>query len=94
MYPVVVNDAPQATATEQWFRTATLKAAENFVHASGIWEITMRPMSPEPQTKSYCPRCGMEFVAVEAVCGDCGGRPSVPLPAQKQQVAKETRRID
>ena len=81
MYPLVVNDAPEAVAAEQWFRAATLKAAENFVRANAIspGQITMQPVSPEPQTHSYCPRCGVEFVALEAGCSDCGGRPSVVL---------------
>ena len=81
MYPVIVDETPEAVAAEQLFRTATLKAAEDFLQASGIDpnEVTMRPVSPEPETRSYCPRCGMEFVAAEAACGDCGGRPSLAL---------------
>jgi hypothetical protein len=81
MHPIAVNEVPQATAAEQWFRTTTLNAAEDLVRASSVTsdELTMKPSSPEPQTQSYCPRCGMQFVTPEAACGDCGGRLSIPL---------------
>jgi hypothetical protein len=78
MYPITGNGLPEAIKTEESFRSATLEAAEHLAIRAGIMvsKIADKP-SLEAETQSYCPRCGMQFVAEEAVCNDCGGRPAI-----------------
>lgn len=83
MWPICpVNDG-SACATEQWFRSVTLEMMEKFVCDAGLasMDLTAPPLPTDGENRSFCPRCGAQFVMMAGVCPDCGGRPLEPFPA-------------
>jgi hypothetical protein len=78
LLPVCPTDDPDAVAAEQWMRTGWEKQVLFFLLQSGLKpeETALLPPQPEePDNRSYCQRCGAQFVTSEGVCADCGGRP-------------------
>jgi len=44
-------------------------------------ELTQPPAPLEDNSKSFCPRCDMQFIVESGTCIDCGGIELQPLPA-------------
>jgi hypothetical protein len=85
-FPVWPTNEAGPSSTEQWSRAVWLEAVENFVRRAG-WkpEALVAPPRPlEPGNRSYCPRCGAQFIARKGTCADCGGRPLLPFAASHQ----------
>ncbi len=76
----VLPSAPSAESavvqTEEWFRGALLDECERSVERAGLKssELTMPPERAEVKSRTYCPRCGAQYVVETGNCADCGGR--------------------
>jgi hypothetical protein len=81
LFPVSPKSDPAAVAAEQWFRDAAMNAVEKYVASAGLQPVglTAPPLPAEPANRSYCARCGAQFVMTEGSCADCGGRPLQPF---------------
>lgn len=76
LLPVCPRSDPAATAAEHWFRAAQLEAAEDFLRQANIdpGELASAPGPSDPSSRSFCPRCGAQYVVPNGTCPDCGGR--------------------
>ena len=83
MLPLSASSAPEAIQTEEWFRRVVLDETEKALTRAGLKpvELLAPPASTEDVHRAYCARCNAQFVAVDAVCGDCGGRSLVSFEA-------------
>jgi hypothetical protein len=74
--PLFASADPDAVATEQWWRAAMLGEVNTFIRGAGLDPAALlaAPVRAEPGLRSYCPRCGAQFVMAAGVCADCGGR--------------------
>ena len=81
LFPISPKDDPAAVAAEQWFRDAALNAVEKYVAGAGLrpGDLTAPPKPADPSNRSYCARCGAQFVVTGGTCADCGGRPLNPF---------------
>jgi hypothetical protein len=81
LFPISPKSDPAAVAAEQWFRDAALNAVEKYVAGAGLQprDLIAPPKPAEPSSRSYCARCGAQFVMTEGTCADCGGRPLEPF---------------
>lgn len=81
LFPISPKDDPAAVAAEQWFRDAALNAVEKYVAGAGLrpGDLTAPPKPADPSNRSYCARCGAQFVVTGGTCADCGGRPLKPF---------------
>ena len=63
--------------TEEWFRRVVLEEMDRAIERAGLKpaELLQPPTPLEKQNRSYCPRCGAQFVTAQGTCDDCGGRP-------------------
>jgi hypothetical protein len=63
--------------TESFFRQSVIARMEKLLEAAGIDPGTLLEPSAKSDRahRSYCPRCGAQFVSAEGVCQDCGGLP-------------------
>lgn len=73
-------DHAEAIATEAWFRRETTAVLEDTVRQAGLdpAALVRPPASTDPSHRSYCPRCGAQFVLPQGTCADCGGLPLLP----------------
>jgi hypothetical protein len=80
--PVCPSNEPGPQATELAARLALRDALQQFLKKTGIDAVAlMKPPKPADETcKSYCPRCGAQFVRHDASCSDCGEMPAVAFP--------------
>jgi hypothetical protein len=80
MLPGCPNTDATAVQTDKWFREATRQIAENFVAAAGLKvDDLLEPAAPaESAMRAYCARCDAQFLTLDALCVDCGGRPVQP----------------
>jgi len=76
MLPLSASAAEDAIQTEEWFRCVVRDETEKALARAGLnrTELLAAPAVSEEVHRAYCPRCHAQFVATEAVCGDCGGR--------------------
>ena len=60
--------------TEQWFRDHLGSQLLGVLHSVGVEvaELVKAPL-PDPDARSYCPRCHSQFVLENGTCKDCGG---------------------
>lgn len=77
-------------ATEMWFRGHLRRALERFASESGIDpdEVSRPPAAQGPTSRTYCPRCGNQFVLESGSCPDCGGMPLSPLPGSSGDASR------
>ncbi len=75
MLPVCPTEDRLAREIEEWYRRATIDAAEKFLS-----EIDLNPaelLHPDPPdgatVRSYCPRCLRQFEHATGNCESCGG---------------------
>ena len=79
--PVCPTNEPGPQAAEREARLALRDALKEFLKRSGLdpTALVKPPLPAEESCKSYCPRCGAQFVLIETTCLDCGGMPAVAL---------------
>jgi hypothetical protein len=85
MLPLSATSEAEAIQTEEWFRYVVRDETEKALARAGLnpTELLAPPAVSEEVHRAYCPRCHMQFVAIDVVCSDCGGRPVVefkPIP--------------
>ena len=76
MLPSAPSSEPAIVQTEEWFRGVFLEECERAAERAGLKpsELIRPPVQSEKASRSYCPRCGAQFVVQGGVCVDCGGR--------------------
>ena len=76
MLPSAPSSEPAIVQTEEWFRGVLLEECERVAERAGLKpsELIQPPVRSEVTSRSYCPRCGAQFVVEGGVCADCGGR--------------------
>lgn len=80
LYPISPTDEELASTAEQWFRNVGLQTIEGFLRKSGIEPNEfVAPPPADPESQAYCPRCHAQFVKMDGVCLECGGRPCIPF---------------
>ncbi len=79
-----------AEQAERWFRERNLAAVEAFLKSTQVTpHQLLAPDPPVDETcRSYCPRCGCQFVVEQGQCDPCGG---LPLVGWKQRDLSDTR---
>jgi len=89
MLPICPDNETSPCATEQWFRTAWLGAVEEFISDAGLspTDLTAAPAAMDQENRSYCPRCGAQFITIAGLCPDCGGRSLEPFLSAKPEPA-------
>lgn len=82
--PVCPTNEPGPQVAERESRAALKEAVSDFLKKSGVEaaELVKSPPPADESCKSYCPRCGAQFVTKEAKCSDCGGMPAVAFSAK------------
>lgn len=77
--PTCPNPAPEAIATEAFFRRTYLDVVEAWFTENKIPpEELCRPPAPADEScRAYCPRCEAQFTSTGGLCSDCGGLPLV-----------------
>ncbi len=77
--PICPTSEPGPQATEREARLALESALIGFLKKSGLDPVALvKPPPPADEScKSFCPRCGAQFVTREAKCSDCGEMPAV-----------------
>src|SRR5262249_34562369 len=70
------NEARVLTALA-WFRGLLREETEKVLARAGLdrTELLQPPAPIEPANRTYCPRCGAQFILTEGTCAECGGRP-------------------
>lgn len=81
MQPVCPSEEAGPRETESWYRESQRSAMEEFVQSVGIdLTVLTRPPTPgETISKSYCPRCHLEYAMPEGSCDRCGGMSLLPI---------------
>jgi hypothetical protein len=81
--PVEAANTTPATQTEEFFRKLVTKRVEALLESAGIHaaQLLEAPAKSDPSHRSYCPRCGAQFVNIEGHCHDCGGVPLESFPS-------------
>jgi hypothetical protein len=68
------TENPACYRTEQWFRSCLENQLREVLLSSGIDNTDLlKPPAPDPDARSYCPRCHSQFVLAAGVCEDCRG---------------------
>ena len=75
MMPVCPSNDPEVQETERWFRCRLQSQLENVVlrSESDLDALVMHARSDDPECRSYCPRCGQQYVLLQGGCDACGG---------------------
>jgi len=60
--------------TEQWFRARLRIRLCEVLRCVGLDAADLvKPPAPDPDARSYCPRCQSQFVLDDGTCENCGG---------------------
>jgi hypothetical protein len=69
--PTFVREARRARFDAKRAGDASLHSIERLIDRMNVREEVLRPVSEDPATQSYCPRCGNQYVARSGSCADC-----------------------
>jgi hypothetical protein len=70
--PTFVREARRARFDAKRAGDASLQSIERLIDRMNVREEVLRPpVSEDPSTQSYCPRCGNQYVAPSGSCADC-----------------------
>jgi hypothetical protein len=74
--PAGPSDDPRVIAVVDWFREVLREETEKALERAGLdrADLLQPPARLEPANRTYCPRCGAQFVLAEGSCAECGGR--------------------
>lgn len=88
--PVGSEATESAEQAERWFRKHNLAALEAFLKSTRVTpDQLLAPDPPVDETcRTYCPRCGCQFVVDHGQCEPCGG---VPLVGWRRLDPSQTR---
>lgn len=75
IHPPCPSDDPRIIATESWFRSRCLSVLDDLVKKLGLdpAKLVSPPHPPDPDAKTYCPRCLEQYIFEEGGCDRCGG---------------------
>jgi len=81
MQPVCPREEAGPRETEGWYRAIQRSAMEEFVQSAGLelGALLRPPESGDATSRSYCPRCRLQYTIAGGGCNSCGGIALLPL---------------
>lgn len=79
--PPCPSSEPNHIATEEYFRNELAAAVHRALPRMGVDRdaLTRPPTAEDEFSRSYCPRCRIQYMAESGQCGACGGQALRPL---------------